>query len=372
MGIERGRGAGGGGGAFWDLTGDVLSTKAAIGELVIQLGDDAGAKKEYLKNLSGADVQTRDSLGNSVINGNMNIGGNVDITTGNFDVSTGDTVLSGKLDVVGRALFSSYVQNLTGAILDQAGIGNALGALRWQATSQGYAAQIQNTNGGPNPSNALLLKLTGTNVNSYALKCESGGVNRFYVRADGLSRVNGDLTITGNTLKLNSAEIEHFAGNIILQNLLTGQGVEQQNNSGVKVAETDSDGNISQRSPTYGGEFILKKYEALVDLSGATQITLNIPANAVILGTAFVVKTAITGSGGLTDWSAAFSGGSLLSIVTAQALAKNTKAKKAHVGIETTATTQIEISANGAETFSAGEIVAVCLVREITDLDSFS
>ena len=136
-----------------------------------------------------------------------------------------------------------------------------------------------------------------------------------------------------------------------------------------KLLQSDS---LRLVSYTYGGTDLYTKYAAIVDLSSSTQITMNIPSDGVILSTAFVVKTAITGSGGLTDWSAAYSGGSSLPVVSSIALAKNTKAKKAHAGIETTATTQIQISANGSETFSTGEIVAVALVREIGDLDSFA
>jgi len=230
---------------------------------------------------------------------------------------------------------------------------------------------------------------------------DSGGNSK--LKADSLGRLQFDPVGNGSILKMglfNQLEVRNnldtayrslralscLATTLLCQTLQEGFGTtnlffktngaafgfEFLDNTGASLAEIDNDGNFSQKSPTYGGAFALKKYEGLVDLSGATQITLNIPINVVILGVAFVVKTAITGSGGLTDWSAAFSGGSTLPIVSTQALAKNTKAKKANAGIETTATTQIQISANGVETFSAGEIVAVALVREITDLDSFA
>lgn len=148
--------------------------------------------------------------------------------------------------------------------------------------------------------------------------------------------------------------------------------VERQ--SGVsKLLDVTYAGALRQFSPTYGGTFQLLKREAVATLSGATTtIQVNIPDGVVVLGVAFVVKTVITGSGGLTDWSAAFTGGATDTIVSAQALAKNTKAKKAFVGVETTGETDIEISANGSETFSGGEIVAVCLTRQVTDLDSFA
>lgn len=122
-----------------------------------------------------------------------------------------------------------------------------------------------------------------------------------------------------------------------------------------------------------GGSLIddLVTYDAIVDLSVGTEITLNIPANVVMLSRKLIVKTAITGSGGLTDWSAAFSGGSTVVIATAQALAKNTHTEKPDVGIETTALTQIEISPNDSETFATGEIKAEILVRETPPLPDY-
>lgn len=100
--------------------------------------------------------------------------------------------------------------------------------------------------------------------------------------------------------------------------------------------------------------------EATADIEGdaSTTITLNIPSGAVLKGCQFRVDAALAAT---ETWDAAFSGGSTANLVTAAAVAKNTKVNKAIVPAIASDVTNIAITKNGGGSFTAqGTIRAIC------------
>lgn len=109
-----------------------------------------------------------------------------------------------------------------------------------------------------------------------------------------------------------------------------------------------------------------------VTLSGATtDSTINIPTNALLLGAAFCVNTAVTFGGGGATWSADFQdgGGVVQALVSGQAATQNTKVEKLFAPVLTDATTNVRFTPN-AGTFSAGVIELVAWYLTITALAS--
>ena len=150
-----------------------------------------------------------------------------------------------------------------------------------------------------------------------------------------------------------------------------------QTPAGANFASYDTVGTHRLISPTYGGGFSRKKYEAEVDLSSSTTAQVDIPSGAKIIGVAWVIKTAISITGGTGQWSAAYTAGAgSQSITSAQVVAKDTKGSaffnpNANSPI-TSSETDIDLTADGGGTFTAGEVAFVVLVETITNLDSFA
>lgn len=114
--------------------------------------------------------------------------------------------------------------------------------------------------------------------------------------------------------------------------------------------------------PGTNGGLLIKAAEASATLTGSsTDIEVNVPAGAVILGTQLIVETLIT-SGAGASWGAAYKTGATQAIVTGQAFAKNTKAQAMFDANAATAiasaTTVIAITPNTG-TFTAGSIRAI-------------
>ena len=143
-----------------------------------------------------------------------------------------------------------------------------------------------------------------------------------------------------------------------------------------QIGAVDDDGNIEQKSYTYGGAFRRKKYEASAVLAGAsTVIHVNIPNGSKLIGHQWIVKVAITGGGGAATWSAVYSGGASQSICSGQAFSKNTKGHGFFDENAATAIASAEVDiliTPDVGTFTGGEIVFVCLVEEIDDLTDFA
>jgi len=165
--------------------------------------------------------------------------------------------------------------------------------------------------------------------------------------------------------------IEGFGStDLIFKSNGVGFGFDFRYQTDATLFNIGSNGDLKQKSLTYGGSNVKKKYEAELDLSTGSTIQVNVPANTIIEGVQFVVKTIITGTGAAT-WTASFTGGSLAEICTGKAFAKNTKSDHPMVGVYVTSETDISILPN-AGSLDTGEIVAVVHVRELESLDSFA
>jgi hypothetical protein len=93
---------------------------------------------------------------------------------------------------------------------------------------------------------------------------------------------------------------------------------------------------------------------ASITASASVTITLSIPISAVLKGVQFRVDTALTAG---ETWDAAYSGGSTTSLVTAGAVAKDTKVNKRHTNEIATNVTNIAITKNGGGSFTAAGVI---------------
>ena len=108
--------------------------------------------------------------------------------------------------------------------------------------------------------------------------------------------------------------------------------------------------------------------ETTVTLSGATTTaTLNIPGDSQITATQFKVEEEITSADGGTAWAAAYSGGSTLSICTAQSFLVDTKYNSFVTG-NTAGVTNITITCNGGKTFAGGVIRIISYVKTLLEM----
>jgi len=105
-----------------------------------------------------------------------------------------------------------------------------------------------------------------------------------------------------------------------------------------------------------------------------TEITMNIPAGAKLIGVQFTVSETIVAATA-TSWKASFTGGSTAVInAGTNAFAVNTKLNvllsettMAATAV-TTGTTQISIISDDASDFTSGEISAICYYEELTSI----
>lgn len=100
---------------------------------------------------------------------------------------------------------------------------------------------------------------------------------------------------------------------------------------------------------------------ANIEADTSTTITLAIPAGVRLLGAQLRVDTALTAT---ELWDAAFSGGSLTALGTAQAVAKSTKLNKMFVDEITTDVTNVAITKNGGGSFTAAGTIRALVFYE--------
>lgn len=120
--------------------------------------------------------------------------------------------------------------------------------------------------------------------------------------------------------------------------------------------------NIGEPIAGATGGLTRKVAEAVATLSGAsTDIAVNVPAGAKLIGAQLRVDTAITSATG-ASWSAAYKTGNAESIATGQAFTKNTKVNKFFFDVDgtdvTTGVTVITIAPNTG-TFTGGVVRAL-------------
>lgn len=119
--------------------------------------------------------------------------------------------------------------------------------------------------------------------------------------------------------------------------------------------------NIGEPIAGSTGGLTRKVAEAVVTLTGAsTDIAVNVPAGAKLIGTQLRVDTAITSATG-ASWAAAYKTGNAEAIATGQAFTKNTKVNKFFFDVDgtdiTTDVTVITITPNTG-TFTGGVVRA--------------
>lgn len=129
----------------------------------------------------------------------------------------------------------------------------------------------------------------------------------------------------------------------------------------VSLEQADATNLGATLSGTTGG-LVRKVAEATATLSGSsTDIAVNVPSGAKLIGTQLRVDTAIT-SAAAVSWSAAYKTGNAESIASGQAFTKNTKVNKFFFDVDgtdvTTGTTVITITPN-ADSFTGGVIRAL-------------
>lgn len=115
---------------------------------------------------------------------------------------------------------------------------------------------------------------------------------------------------------------------------------------------------IMSTTANTGGGYKIMYAEATSTLSGAsTNIEINIPTGAEIIGTQLRTDTEITSGDGATSFSAAFSGGMTDAICSTQPFTKNNKVNSRTSGL-VDSETDITITPNSG-TFSGGVVRAV-------------
>lgn len=138
----------------------------------------------------------------------------------------------------------------------------------------------------------------------------------------------------------------------------------------VSLAQADATNLGATLSGTTGG-LTRKVAEATVTLTGAsTDIAVNVPSGAKLIGTQLRVDTAVT-SATATSWSAAYKTGNAESIASGQAFTKNTKVNKFFFDVDgtdiTTDVTVITITPNTG-TFTGGVIRALVYYEQFETL----
>ena len=205
--------------------------------------------------------------------------------------------------------------------------------------------------------------------------------------------VNGEVLVTGNIAATGSADIRG-AGGIIMENddtitntvagtiVVTGSldvtvGLDVQGGditlendeiiSNGTNGQIDAVGNFGVKPGTTGA-WVTKISETTATLSGATtDIDVDVPTGAVLIGTQLRVDTLIASGDGATSWEALYKTGATQAITTAQAFTKNTKVNTPFDANAATAitsnVTKITINPN-SNTFSAGVIRAITYYQE--------
>lgn len=155
-----------------------------------------------------------------------------------------------------------------------------------------------------------------------------------------------------------------FAGDITLQN---GEKIGNATNNIIDLTSAA----VNLIGGTTGGLKVVT-VEATATLSGSsTDIAVNIPSGAIILGTQLRVDTAVTSGDGATSWAGAYKTGATQAITTGQAFTKNTKVNKLFDANAATAiasgTTVIAITPD-SHTFSGGVIRAISYYLTFTTM----
>jgi hypothetical protein len=125
-------------------------------------------------------------------------------------------IVSGNVGI-GTPSPSTQLANTATNPTDAAGLGISATGLAWLSNAAGYTATFTNTDATATYRNTVLMKTAATDTGSHVLKVESGGLNRFSVRADGNVGVGtaspsykldvaGDINVTGN-FKINGTNI---------------------------------------------------------------------------------------------------------------------------------------------------------------------
>lgn len=136
----------------------------------------------------------------------------------------------------------------------------------------------------------------------------------------------------------------------------------------------DTGGNFWGRTVTVqgtSGGLKRNRAEATATLSGAsTNIEVNVPSGAKLLGVQLRVDTAITSATG-TTWSAAFTGGSSTALASGQAFTQNTKVSKMLEDEISSGEVDITITPNTG-TFTGGAVKAIVYYEELVAMGDAS
>jgi len=129
-------------------------------------------------------------------------------------------------------------------------------------------------------------------------------------------------------------------------------------------------------SLTYGGTVGRVLYPAIVDVSASTTAQVNVPSGSKVIGVLWIVKTAVSITGGTGQWSGAYTAGvGSQAISSAQAVAKDTAAEvffdPNSNNPVASAEVDIDVSADGGGSFNSGEILFVAVAETMSGLTAF-
>ena len=149
-----------------------------------------------------------------------------------IQVNGGNTLLNPSAGNVGigQSAPAAKLTNWNANVLDASGIGiSGSSDFLWSSSAAGYIATIENRDSAANYRNALLVKAAANDANSYIAKFESGGANRFTLRADGMVGVgtiapDRDLQIVNGASSARGLEVATASGSTRKEVLLSIDG----------------------------------------------------------------------------------------------------------------------------------------------------